>query len=75
MNEKICGLCFGDADQLFEAPCHERPEKVTGPIGMYHCPDCGMMLVAGFEHPTVCSGCHQRIIRELVKYTFGGASE
>jgi len=28
--------------------CPENPMKLAGmPIGMYHCPICGMMLVAG----------------------------
>lgn len=32
--------------------CDERPELLIGqPIGMYHCPSCGMMVVAGLAHP------------------------
>ena len=32
--------------------CSEDPALLTGqPIGQYHCPLCGMMVVAGFPHP------------------------
>lgn len=31
--------------------CSYDPKPVTGPIGMFHCPDCGDMVIAGFEHP------------------------
>lgn len=32
--------------------CAEQPELLAGqPIGMYHCPLCGMMIVAGLPHP------------------------
>jgi len=30
---------------------HHDPREITGPIGMYHCPECGEMVVAGLEHP------------------------
>jgi len=34
------------------ANCPEKPEKLLGqPIGQYHCPSCGMMIVAGIPHP------------------------
>lgn len=32
--------------------CRHRPEETTGAIGMYHCPDCGVMVVARVAHPT-----------------------
>lgn len=33
--------------------CPEKPELLKGaPIGMYHCPICSMMLLAGGRHPT-----------------------
>lgn len=36
-----------------EGECTEHPEMLTGaPIGMYHCPACGEMVVAGLRHPT-----------------------
>lgn len=32
-------------------PCEEQPILLAGmPIGMYHCPNCGMMVVAGMPH-------------------------
>ena len=31
--------------------CPEDPEQLVGaPIGMYHCPWCGCMQIAGFPH-------------------------
>lgn len=32
-------------------PCHEHPEMLLGqPLGMYHCPACGEMQMAGCFH-------------------------
>lgn len=31
--------------------CTHDPNLTTGPIGMYHCPDCGDMVLAGMDHP------------------------
>ena len=32
--------------------CSHRPEEYLGqPIGMYHCPLCGQMVIAGLLHP------------------------
>ena len=31
--------------------CAYDPSKVVGPIGMFHCPNCGEMVVAGCPHP------------------------
>lgn len=32
--------------------CTYHPEKLIGvPLGQHHCPNCGMMVVAGFRHP------------------------
>jgi hypothetical protein len=37
--------------------CPHKPEELLGqPIGMYHCPICGDMVVAGFKH-------HPKIIK------------
>lgn len=30
--------------------CSHDPKQTKGAIGMYHCPDCGQMVVAGMEH-------------------------
>jgi len=36
-----------------EGECFEHPEMLTGaPIGMYHCPECMFMVIAGVPHPT-----------------------
>jgi hypothetical protein len=33
--------------------CRHDPLPLTNlPIGMYHCPDCGVMVIAGLAHPT-----------------------
>lgn len=43
---------------LTPAKCNEKPEELIGqPIGQYHCPDCGEMVLAGFPHPEVCLTC------------------
>ena len=34
-----------------ELPCNYKPELVTGAIGMFHCPECGEMILAGMPHP------------------------
>ena len=32
--------------------CQYDPRALAGqPIGMYHCPECGEMVVAGMKHP------------------------
>ena len=32
--------------------CSYDPSPLIGlPIGMFHCPECGEMVVAGIEHP------------------------
>ena len=31
--------------------CTHDPKQIKGPIGMYHCPECGEMVLAGMEHP------------------------
>lgn len=56
----VCGRCFEEVDVLYPANCSEKPEAVTGPIGMYHCPDCGTMLLAGHPHPYLCTRCLSR---------------
>ena len=34
-----------------EVACPEHPEHLLGaPIGMYHCPFCGCMQLAGYRH-------------------------
>ena len=56
----LCARCYGEGP-LFPAPCAEKPEALAGaPIGMYHCPDCGAMVLAGVEHPDLCAACVMR---------------
>ena len=31
--------------------CTYDPSKIVGPIGQFHCPLCGEMVVAGCPHP------------------------
>jgi hypothetical protein len=59
--EKICGRCYDLADELFPANCTERPETLANSaLGMYHCPDCGAMVLAGMEHFKLCRRCLDR---------------
>lgn len=32
------------------APCTHDPTTTVGAIGMYHCPECGDMVIAGCPH-------------------------
>ena len=59
--DKMCGLCLEEVDEFFPAPCSEKPELAEGKIGMYHCPDCGMMLLAGYFHFFMCKSCIDKI--------------
>lgn len=56
----LCCRCY-DSGPLFPATCEEKPEQWlhTG-LGMYHCPDCGAMVLAGLPHPDLCDLCLNR---------------
>jgi len=57
----MCGRCYEWTEELYPHNCGEDPKKLLGqPIGMYHCPDCGGMVVAGMEHPLFCKRCSER---------------
>jgi hypothetical protein len=44
---------WGSYKGLRRKPCSEDPRQLAGlPIGMYHCPDCGMMVLAALAHPS-----------------------
>ena len=59
---QICGRCFDYAREVYPANCEEKPETLIGlPLGQYHCPDCGAMVIAGVPHPTVCKPCLLKI--------------
>jgi hypothetical protein len=36
-----------------DSPCTYRPELIPSsiPLGMFHCPACGEMVLAGLPHP------------------------
>lgn len=36
----------------YKCSCPHDPRQTFGPIGMYHCPDCGAMVLAGVPHPS-----------------------
>lgn len=58
---EMCGRCYEETFELFESNCNEKPEKLIGqPIGQYHCPDCGAMVMAGLTHPKLCQRCLER---------------
>jgi hypothetical protein len=42
---------WGEWEGRRRKPCPEQPLLLAGqPIGQYHCPGCGMMLIAGVPH-------------------------
>ena len=46
-------LDWGEYQGKKRLPCPEDPMTLRGqPIGMYHCPYCGVMCVAGLPHPS-----------------------
>lgn len=56
----LCARC-ADEGPLFPPNCAEKPELLLHqPLGMYHCPDCGAMVVAGIEHGWLCGLCLRR---------------
>ena len=57
IEKKLCGICFAEVDETFPTVCDEKPELLNGPFGMYHCLDCGTMLVAKMKHPEICDFC------------------
>lgn len=57
----LCARCGSAEEELFPTECRHKPEHTTAPIGMYHCPDCGTMVLAGSPHFYLCSGCNMEI--------------
>jgi hypothetical protein len=56
----VCGRCYEEGPTVV-ANCDEHPETLKGhPIGQYHCPDCGAMVLAGWPHPKLCQKCYDR---------------
>ena len=57
----MCGRCYDLVKETFPPNCNEKPEKlIDQPIGIYHCPDCGAMIIAGVPHPALCERCIKR---------------
>lgn len=62
INHCVCGRCYEETDKLYNSNCNEKPESLLGqPLGMYHCPDCGAMVIAGIPHPELCLACSKRL--------------
>jgi hypothetical protein len=58
--QHVCCRCYAETE-VFPANCAEKPEDLRGqPIGMYHCPNCGAMVVAGVAHGPLCGPCLER---------------
>jgi len=58
---EMCGRCYDDVEEVFESNCFEKPEELLGaPLGQYHCPDCGAMIMAGMKHFKMCKRCIDR---------------
>lgn len=56
--------------------CPEKPEKLLGqPLGQYHCPCCGMMIVAGLPHPDPDEDNPDFILLEQLEGPFPTAEE
>jgi hypothetical protein len=57
----MCVCCFDEVAELRDSGCNENPEDLhKAPIGMYHCPECGVMLIAGMPHPRLCVECVEK---------------
>jgi hypothetical protein len=52
----MCGRCYDYVNHLNTPKCEEKPE-LRGNLGMYHCPECGAMLIGGIKHMLVCDLC------------------
>ena len=64
---EICGKCYRDVNYTNPSKCEEKPELLIGqPIGQYHCPDCGAMVIAGIPHPNLCQQCLDGLAEEKV---------
>lgn len=61
IQKPMCGRCYEEVDETFPVNCTEKPEELLGqPLGQYHCPDCGAMVIAGVPHPPLCKRCIDR---------------
>jgi NMD protein affecting ribosome stability and mRNA decay len=59
-----CPNCFRLTGDLVKLPCKD-PCNTPAAIGMHHCPDCGMMIMAGLPHFDVCYDCYKELTGEV----------
>lgn len=54
----LCARCYSEdaPDNHVEFACSHDPTHVTG-LGMYHCPECSAMVLAGHPHGPICRHC------------------
>lgn len=58
---QMCGRCYDAPVELYPTNCLERPELfINAPLGQYHCPECGAMIVANMPHFELCARCLSR---------------
>jgi hypothetical protein len=55
----MCGMCYDFTDILYPTKC--VLDESLDESGMYHCPDCGMMLIGKCGHPGVCEKCYNML--------------
>ena len=55
-----CGRFFHTEEELYDSGCRE----VDNSQGMYHCRDCGVMVLGGYPHPRVCLRCLAELSEE-----------
>lgn len=55
----LCARCYSEDSpgNHVEFACTHDPVRTQGAIGMYHCPDCGAMVLAGHAHGPICRHC------------------
>lgn len=46
---------FDKLHLMIDNYCEHDPRDTFGPIGMYHCPECGEMQLTGMKHMKVSS--------------------
>jgi hypothetical protein len=55
-----------DLQCVIDGECPENPARLAGePIGQYHCPRCGCMVVAGVEFHPHDDGCYLGLNKEI----------
>lgn len=56
----LCALCWREADDKdpVTSTCGHDPVKLAASgLGMYHCPECCAMVLAGLPHGPLCRLC------------------